>query len=290
MNINNNPFNRFYFTLLFCLIAYLPSFGQQTNSPGDSLAVKEKKWDVYADLLNRYIWRGQSYGGDYVTLQAGADYRITSKITAGVWATTNFRKDYFYPDGTYYKGYNEFDITLSYQLNDYLSFQLADYYWPTLEKVEGVDNNFFNYGKDGTKTIDATWLFDFSEGYKYPFRGTISTLILGNDFRYDGNGNNPKQNFTTYLELGYAFQEVFQGIEIAPAVGAVLNNQAEYYSAADYNKVSFINLSVDASREFDLGNGVTLPLSLSYIHNPATRNTEIFGRNFFVCSIGFYYE
>jgi hypothetical protein len=269
------------------------SFGQESNTSTDSITtvVKEKKWDVYAVCLSRYIWRGQSYGGDYATLQLGADYKITSKITAGVWATTNLKKDYFYADNvTYYKGYNEIDVTLTYLVNDYLSFQLADYYWPSLEKVEGVDNNFLNYGKDGTKTIDAAWLFDFSEGYKYPFNATISTLILGNDFRYDANGENPRQNFTTYIELGYTFQKTIKGIEIAPAIGAVLNNQAEYYSAADYNKASFINLSINASREFDLGKGISMPISLNYTHNPSTKNTESFGKNFFVCGIGFYYE
>ena len=283
--------NRFIFTFLIYQIPFA-SFGQETIVQNDSLAsVKEKKWDVYADLLNRYIWRGQSYGGDYMTLQAGADYKITSKITAGVWGTTNFRKDYFYPDQvSYYKGYNEFDLTLSYQVNDYLSFQLADYYWPSLVNVEGVDNNFFNYGKDGTKTIDATWFFDFSEGYKYPFNATISTLVLGNDFRYDANGDNPKQNFTTYVELGYTFQNTIQGIEIGPTVGAVLNNQAEYYSAGDYNKISFINLSVKAARDFDMGKGITIPTSLSYTHNAAAGNTENFSRNFLVFSIGLYYE
>lgn len=282
----------YFFTLLLCQMVSFTASGQESNGTNDSLiSVTKKKWDIYADLLNRYIWRGQSYGGDYVTLQAGADYEIIPKIIAGVWATTNFRKDYFYPDGvTYYKGYNEFDITITYVVNDYLSFQLADYYWPSLEKVEGVDNNFFNYGKDGTQTIDATWQFDFSEGYRYPFNATISTLVLGNDFRYDANGNNPKQNFTTYLELGYTFQKTIEKIEIEPAVGAVLNNQAEYYSAGDYSKTSFINISVKASREFDFEKGFSMPISLNYTHNPATVNTGSFGKNFFVCSIGFYYE
>ena len=174
--------------------------------------------------------------------------------------------------------------------------QLWDYYWPSVEKVEGVDNGFFNYGKDGVKTVDAMLYFDFSEGYKYPFNATISALVAGNDFRYDSNGENAKQNFTTYLELGYTFTlfekssvKGLQGIELDPVIGAVLNNKAGYYSYADYDKVSFCNFGIKATKEIDLGKGITMPLSLNYVHNGATQNTETFGKNFLVAGISFSY-
>lgn len=77
-------------------------------------------------------------------------------------------------------------------MNDFLQIQLWDYYWPSVNRVDGVNNGFFNYGKDGVKTVDAILYFDFSDGYKLPFPATISTLVAGNDFRYDKNGENPK--------------------------------------------------------------------------------------------------
>ncbi|MBP8157055.1 MAG: hypothetical protein KAX93_01630, partial [Flavobacterium sp.] len=195
-----------------------------------------------------------------------------------------------------YKGYQEIDFYVTYQINNFLQLQLWDYYWPSVTKVEGVDNGFFNYGSDGSKTIDAMLYFDFSEGYKYPFNATISTLVAGNDFRYDRNGENPKQNFTTYLELGYTFtffkntnSKAFQNIEILPVVGAVLNNKAEYYSYADYDKVSFANLGITATKEIELGQGITMPITLNYTHNGASKNTEFFGRNFWIMTLSFSY-
>ena len=138
--------------------------------------------------------------------------------------------------------------------------------------------------------------FDFSDGYKYPFNATISTLVAGNDYRYDSTGENPKQNYTTYLELGYTFTlfekatlKLLQNLEISPVVGAVLNNKAEYYSYADYDKPSFITIGMKATKEIDLGKGITMPLSLNYIHNGATKNTESFGKNFLVAGISFNY-
>lgn len=276
-----------FFIVLF---NFLAAPCQERSAENEGGSVPEKKWTGSIDLLSRYIWRGQSYGGNYPTLQATVNFKPVDKLTVGAWASTNFRTDYFYPDGeTYYRGYNEFDIFLAYQLTGFLSIQLANYYWPALEKVEGVDNNFFNYGPDGTQSVDLTWEFDFSEGYKYPVNATVSTLIAGNDYRFDEEGEHPKRNFTTYMELGYTFN-TFSDIDVAPSIGAVLNNWAGYYAAADYGKASFINLAVAATRGFDLGKGLTLPLSLTFTHNAAGANTESFGRNFLVAGVGLYYE
>ena len=288
------------FKLFFFHILVISSslFAQENQSKSDTLSVdKEKKLSLTVDIVSRYLWRGQSWGGNYVAVQPTIEYAVTPKLTLGFWATTNFKNDYFYPDGvTSGKGYQETDFYVTYQVKDFLQFQIWDYYWPSVEKVEGVDNSFFNYGKDGVKTVDAMLYFDFSEGYKYPFNATISTLVAGNDFRYDSNDENPKQNFTTYLELGYTFtlfekssMKALQGIELDLVIGSVLNNKAGYYSYADYDKVSFCNLGIKATKEIDLGKGITMPLSLNYVHNGAKENTETFGKNFLVAGISFSY-
>lgn len=284
--------------LLFCLCLMATSFSQETETVSDTVSdAKEKKLSLNVDVVSRYLWRGQCWGGDYVAVQPTIEYLLTPKLTLGFWATTNFKKDYFYGDGvSAYKGYQEIDFYVYYQVNDFLQLQLWDYYWPSVSKVDGVDNRFFNYGSDGSKTVDAIMYFDFSEGYKYPFNATISTLVAGNDFRYDSNGEHPKQNYTTYLELGYTFAffekskfESLQDIEISPVVGAVLNNKAEYYTYANYDTVSFVNLGLSATKEIDLGKGITMPVTLNYTHNAATKNTELFGKNFIVATLSFAY-
>ena len=272
------------------------AYSQQKESDTIS-TVPEKKLYLNLDVTSRYLWRGQCWGGNYVAVQPTVEYALTEKLTLGFWATTNFKSDYFYPDGvSAYKGYQEIDFYLYYQLTDFLQFQLWDYYWPSVSRVEGVDNGYFNYGNDGSKTVDATLYFDFSEGYKYPFNATISTLVAGNDFRYDRNGANPKQNFTTYFELGYTLTlfenstlKSFHNIEVNPVVSAVLNNKAEYYTYADYDKISWVNLGIGATKEFSLGNGIVMPLSLTFTHNGASKNTEIFGKDFWVATLSLSY-
>jgi len=273
-----------------------PIFSQQKETDSSAVA-KDKRLFLNLDIASRYLWRGQCWGGDYIAVQPTVEFSVSPKFTLGFWATTNFKRDYFYPDGvSAYKGYQEIDFYLYYQLTDFLQFHLWDYYWPSVSKVEGVNNNYFNYGPDGSKTVDAMLYFDFSEGYRYPFNATISTLIAGNDFRYDTNGENPKRNFTTYLELGYTFtffenssRKSLQDIEVSPVVGAVLNNEAAYYTYADYDRVSWVNLGVSTTKTLSLGGDVSMPITLTYTHNGAVKNTEIFGKNFVVATLSLSY-
>lgn len=289
--------NSLVFVFLFGMLSKYVN-AQENKIVKDSVNLEtEKRLSLNLDVVNRYLWRGQCWGGDYAAIQPTIEYRLTPKFTLGFWATTNFQNDYFYPDGdTYYKGYQEIDFYLIYQINDFLQFQLWDYYWPSVERIDGIDNRFLNYSNNSSKTVDAIWYFDFSEGYRYPFNATISTFVAGNDFRYDRYGENPKQNFTTYLELGYTFSffenskyTALQNIEMSPVIGAVLNNQAEYYSFADYDKPSFVNLGITASKEIDLGKGISMPISLNYTHNGASKNTEAFGKNFWITTVSFSY-
>lgn len=276
----------------FFFLNALAQEGIENTSRKDAV-VSDKKLKIKLDVLSRYIWRGQSWGGDYVVFQPNIEYTLGEKVVLGVWGTSNFKKDYFYLDGSSYKGYQELDFYVSYAVNDFISLQLWDYYWPSVEKVKGVDNRFFNYKSNSVKTLDFIVAFDFSET-KLPFNATLSTLIAGNDFRYDAKGQNPKQNFTTYAEIGYTVKNVlhgirtkpFQDIKVSSSVGVVFNNQSGYYIAGDYDKPSLVNLTLKTSKEFGINKNWKLPISCTYIHNAATKNTATFGRNFMILATG----
>ena len=124
-------------------------------------------------------------------------------------------------------------------------------------------------------------LFDFSDVWK-PFKVNVSSLLTGNDFRYDSNGNNPKQNFTTYVEISYSFEKIYKKIykkiNLEPTIGVVLNNQAHYYSTSNYNKPSFVNLGIKITLELELDNHFSLPIYLNYICNPSIESTEQLGK------------
>lgn len=72
-------------------------------------------------------------------------------------------------------------------------------------------------------------------------------------------------------------------------IGVVFNNKAEYYTYADYDKVSFVDLGLSASKEFELGYGIKMSVMLTYTHNAASGNTEFYGKNFVVGCLIFKY-
>lgn len=277
-----------------CLLGFFWLMTAQVKAQSteiDSIMIAPKnKFEFNLDLASRYLWRGQCWGGDYAVVQPTIDYHWTDKFSVGFWATTNFESRYFYSDEmTGPRGYQEIDFNIKYEFTPWLSAELWDYYWPTVSKVEGVDNSFFNYGPDSVKTVDATLVFDLNH-FKVPLELTLSTLVAGCDYRYNAQGENPKQNFTTYVEALYSRDFWSEYLNVEAAIGAVLNNQAEYYTTGDYNKVSLVNLSLKATHEWSLSERFTIPLWLNYIHNAADANTEAFGRNFLIAGISFNYQ
>ena len=244
-------------------------------------------WDINLDLASRYIWRGQSWGGNYPVAQLYGAYNLSNKWSLGLWTTHNFKKEYYDENGTT-KGYQEIDFIVNYAVNDFLTISLQDYYWPSTDRQEGVSNNFFNYGNDSSQTIDLMFMFNFTER-GLPLWFTSSTFIAGNDFKYkDEFDEKGKQNYTTYMELGYDINAPF-GVSLAPFFGLVLNNKAEYYNYADYDKPSFVNLGCKVSKEFKLSESVVMPVWLNYTYNAADamENLQPLGHQFLVAGVTF---
>jgi hypothetical protein len=218
-------------------------------------------WGINLDLASRYIWRGQSWGGNYPVAQLYGTYNLSDKWSLGLWTTHNFKKEYYDENGTT-KGYQEVDFMVNYAVNDFLTISVQNYYWPSTNKQEGVSNNFFNFGNDSSQTIDFMFMFDFTET-GLPLWFTSSTFIVGNDFKYkDDSDEKGTQNYTTYMELGYNIDIPFD-ISLVPILGVVLNNKAKYYSYADYAKPSFVNLGCKVSKEFKLSKNVVMPAWLN---------------------------
>lgn len=191
--------SKIYLSTIFLLFFQLSTSQEEIET--DSILSKEKKIEFTIDLASRYIWRGQSWGGNYPVIQPTIIYNINKKLSIGTWFTSNFQSEYFYSDGTFSKGYQEIDLFLIYKISKIFSVELWDYYWPTVSKVNGIDNSFFNYGNTDVKSVDLIFNADFSEVW-LPIQITSSILISGNDFKYDNNLN-PKRNFTSYVEISY---------------------------------------------------------------------------------------
>jgi len=155
-------------------------------------------------------------------------------------------------------------------------------------QTERSFKQFFNFGNDSSQALDLQLLFDFTE-IGVPLWFTSSTFLAGNDFRYKNEFDEKgKQNYTTYMEVGYNIDAPF-GVSVAPVLGVVLNNKAQYYSYADYDKPSFVNLGCKVSKEIKLSESVVIPIWLNYTYNAASamENLQPLGHQFLVAGVSF---
>lgn len=280
-------------TILLSMLV-LSSFAKAQTVAKDSTTTEAAEtesvkgtWDLNLDLASRYIWRGQSWGGKYPVTQLYGTYNVTDRFSVGFWGTHNYKKEYYDENGTT-KGYREIDLVLNYTVSDFLTISAQQYYWPSTDKQEGVSNKFFDWGNTSSNTLDLMLMFDFSE-HGVPVWFTASTFLAGNDYRYkDEFDEKGKQNFTTYTEIGYNYEAPL-GITIAPVVGVVWNNKAQYYIAGDYDKPSLVNLGCRVSKEIKLSESVVMPIWLNYTYNAtdARENLGYLNHQFLVAGVTF---
>ncbi|MGE6220543.1 hypothetical protein ACQKCH_12005 [Nubsella zeaxanthinifaciens] len=279
----------FLFIALLCTTSL---FAQEKTSDSVKTEAVKGTWDLNLDLASRYIWRGQSWGGKSPVAQLYGNYNLTDKFSLGFWTTTNFQNKNYKENEIDPKGYQEIDFIANYAFTDYFTTSLQWYYWPTVEKIEGVSNKLFDFGNTSVNTLDLMLMFDFTET-KIPVWFTWSTLIAGNDYKYANDEDiKGKQNFTSYAEVGYS-QDLPLGFNISPVIGAVLNNKALYYSYGDPDKVSFVNMGAKLTKEFKLSDKLEMPVWLNYTHNGAKRENAIpegskdLYKNYFVFGVSF---
>ncbi len=272
--------------LVFALTNSL-TFSQETSP---EIEKTEPKFTAAVDVVYPYLWRGMKYNGDKVAFQPYVDYAFTDKLSVGLWATTNFSNDV--------DAYNEFDWNISYRLMPIVEIMLSDYYWPATKKAREEDvlnsrDSYFDYSEGSAQTLDFSILFDFSEkGIPVDFQW--STLVGGNDYKYDVNGNRSRA-FSSYVELGYTYSFKKRGVDFRPFVGAAVINGGYY--GADANGESgftFSNVGLNVAKEFKISENYNLPVFIRYTNNDyGTQEFDTDGeltktvRNFFSAGVTF---
>ena len=194
-------------------------------------------------LQSRHVWRGSQLG-DAIAIEPSAT--VTSgRFSFNFWAarTTN-------------NSYSEIDLIPSYSFNHF-TFTVFDYYNP----VPGENNQYLNFQEGKNRHSVELSLDNYSIG-KQRFKWMIGTFVLG-----DKNIETDNLFFSTYLEFKYPFS-VF-GIETEPFAG--LTPFCGYYA----DKFAVINTGISFGKELDLELPFSIPLSLSFIANPHTKQSFV---------------
>lgn len=194
-------------------------------------------------FLSRHVWRGEQLGTNIsiepsVTVSAG-------RFNFNVWAALT-------PDNSY----SELDLIPSYQFNAF-ELSLLDYYNP----IAGEKNSYLKFDKASNRhSVEVT--LDNYEVEKYRLKWMAGTFILG-----DKNDETGRPFYSTYVEFSYPY--TLWTIDLEPSLG--FTPLKGYY--ADH--FAFINTSMSFGKEIELNEHFSIPLTLSFIHNPNTSNTFV---------------
>lgn len=187
-------------------------------------------------LHNQLVWRGQRLG-------TGISIEPSATVTSGrfsfnAWAA--FTAD---------NSYTELDLVPSYQF-DLFSLSLLDYYIPVSEQ----SNKFLNF-KEGQSRHSLELTIDNYSIEKQRFKWMVGTFFAGDR---DSITNNSL--YSTYLEFKYPFTVL--GIDVEPVVG--LTPFRGLYA----DNFAFVNTGISLSKELQLSSRFSIPLAISFIHNP----------------------
>jgi hypothetical protein len=225
-----------------------PVFSQNTEDPvsGKESKIKLK---VTADIVSTYIWRG-TVASLNPNIQPTLAI-VAGGFEAGVWGSTDFSGSY-----------KEFDPYITYT-SRYFKLGISDYDWTF------NNTSYFNYKSSETNHIlEATIGFLGTE--KVPLSITVNTMFYGSDKKWDeaSEGFSTKQNYSTYVELAYAFGKTGLFLGVTPSNG---------YYGAGYGKVNgfaVCNLGITSTRTIKITPDFELPLKGTVYVNPQAESVH----------------
>lgn len=222
---------------------------------GISVKAQEEKgvrFNVSGDFVSSYVWRGAYDGGASVQPTLGVEI---GNLSFAAWGS----KEICGPG-------KEVDLTLTYAWRQF-EFFVSDC-WSDGEKygnenAEHSNNKFFHFNNHETgHHAEAGLAYTISE--KLPLTIGWYTIFWGQDKKENG-----KQNYSSYVELNYAFS--VKGVDLEAFVGAS-PYQSEFY---DINGFGVINLGLSATKEIRLSKSFSLPLFTQLIFDPAHEDAHL---------------
>jgi len=219
-------------TLHIIVAMWANPMGNLLSAQVDS--VKKVAIDTNADLLSRYIWRGQDYSNS-PCIQP--DLELSWKaLTFGSWGSYKFAGG----------GTDETDLYLS-ATSGIFTFAIWDYWY--LNDTSFTD--FFNYNRKTTNhLLEAQVLLSGKENL--PFS------LLGSYFFYGAD-----KSGSIYLELQY--KHAIGPAEMLFFIG--VQPKGNYYAP----KKGIVNFGCTGKKSIDVTDRVSLPVSISFILNPFTK-------------------
>jgi len=191
-----------------------------------------------ADLVSRYVWRGMDQGQG-ASIQPTLEFS-KGGFSLGAWASTSIAQ---------VTEVDEVDLYVSYS-TDHFSATFTDYYW------NGGKAKYGDYGNDH--------YFELGLGYTVsedvPLTFAWNTILFGGkSWEMDENDD---RMFSSYFNAAYEFD--VKGVSFTPAIG--INPWKSQYD----EDFSVMDITLTASKDFQITDKWTLPVMAQFIVSPAT--------------------
>lgn len=193
--------------------------------------------EVSADVVSKYIWRGQALGHAAIQPSASVSYK---GLSLSAWGSY----------GIVESGEEEFDLTLSYNVGGFTA-GITDYFC-------SADARYFLYDAHSTAhTFEANIGYDF---------GPLSLNWFTNFAGADGVNKDGKRAYSSYFELAAPFK--LGGLDWTATLGAV-PYATDFY--ADANGFAVTNISLQATKDIKITDSFALPVFAAVNTNPSTQ-------------------
>ena len=258
-----------YSSIIICIIlvvlGYTTTYSQEAKNK-ESLV----SFDVSADLVSRYIWRGAQYGGSSPNIQPNIALNI-GNFQIGNWSSYSLGGNNFV---------QEFDFFLSYTFcKEMFSITLTDYYFPD----DTANYNYYDYKNTETGHV-LEGAFSFNGTEKIPIGVMLAVNFYGADaIRLDDDPTSADFNertgiqYSTYAEISYSTNiktvgfDAFLGLNLTNPkkedISSGYLGESGYYG----DNIGVVNIGLTASKAIPVTDKYEIPVSVSLITNPQAK-------------------
>lgn len=217
--------------------------------PVGAAAQDKVEASVGADLVSSYIWRGQELGG--VSFQPALSVAWKG-LSLTAWGSVGWESEFA----------KEFDLTLGYSIKGF-SVSVTDYSFSSgtnFKTGANINGKYFHFGSWSTLHV-----FEAQVGYDFGFLAVNWFTNIGGN---DGLKSNGKRAYSSYFSLSAPFK--LGGLDWAATVGATPWETSFYNGGSNGFAVS--EVSLQATKTFQIRDSFSLPVYAKAIWNPATEN------------------
>lgn len=219
------------------LVAFAPAASAQD----------EVETTIAADIVNQYIWRGQSLGEVSLQPTLGIGYKGLS-LTA--WGSVGISQ----PEDT-----KEFDLTLAYETGGF-HIGVTDYWF------NSPNEKYFAY-----KAHETSHVFEANVGYDF---GPVALSWYTNFAGADGLNKSGDRAYSSYVEASAPFK--LGGCDWTATIGAVPYATSFYYGHEEGVKgFAVTNVAVKATKDIKITDTFSVPVFAQIAANPSSEKAYL---------------